>query len=251
MIRTVIIEEDKDRRERMAEIIHEKCPDVFLLSLCVNTMAAMPLINEYDPDLVISNTRFNKSTIFELVNSETLTKFNFRLILLSETEEFAYQAIKVHSADYLMLPLDEGKLIKSINKVKGEIQKEIILQSYLLSDNLFRKQATNGKIVLKSPNKIVLIPIKDIIYCNKFEGNSNFYLSGGKCYDTSEPFEHFSELLSGHGFIKINKSFMVNGNYLEQFEKADGGYVVLREAGRIPVNDRAREQFNRMFMTVA
>jgi len=62
---------------------------------------------------------------------------------------------------------------------------------------------------------------------------------------------NFSRQLKDQGFIKINKSFLINGSYMERYDKTDGGYIVMKEVGKIPLSERAREQFNRVFRSIA
>jgi hypothetical protein len=44
---------------------------------------------------------------------------------------------------------------------------------------------------------------------------------------------------------------VVNCGFIERIEKTDVGYVVLKEAGRLPINNRAKEQLNYVFRTIA
>jgi len=250
MIRTILIEEDKDRRNGMTELIRENCPDVFILSICEKPECVFQVLEDQEPELVIANVSYSHGDIFNLLINK-LNEITFRIIFTADTSSFAVEAIKIDAVDYLLFPLNIKNVVNSIEQAKDKIEEDMILQSYLISKSLFNQDKALRKLFIKTPTGIILIPVGDIIYCEGMEGRCLFYVKGGVKYATTDPLMNFSRQLKDQGFIKINKSFLINGSYMERYDKTDGGYIVMKEVGKIPLSERAREQFNRVFRSIA
>ena len=82
------------------------------------------------------------------------------------------------------------------------------------------------------------------------------YCDGYDCVDgrkivVSRAVKEFEDLLMDKGFYRIHKSYIINIDLVEYFDKAEGGYVVMIDGASIPVASRKRELLFNLFNTLA
>jgi len=92
---------------------------------------------------------------------------------------------------------------------------------------------------LKTQNKISLVEISKIVSCQSDINNTKIYLLDEDYYVT-KPLKHFASLLESHSFIRTHQSHLVNKNFISEYIRKDGGYLVLRNGYNIPVAQRRR-----------
>jgi two-component system, LytTR family, response regulator len=49
-------------------------------------------------------------------------------------------------------------------------------------------------------------------------------------------------MLTGCGFYRVHKSFLINLAHIHRFEKQDGGFIILTNDLKIPVASRKRDE---------
>ena len=52
----------------------------------------------------------------------------------------------------------------------------------------------------------------------------------------SKTIKTYEEMLSGKDFMRVHQSHLVNLNYIEHFDKPEGGILVLSDNSTIPVS---------------
>ena len=50
-------------------------------------------------------------------------------------------------------------------------------------------------------------------------------------------------MLSGGHFFRPHQSYLINLDYIECYNKNDGGYISMKTGKKIPVSQRKKEQF--------
>ena len=249
MIRTVLIDEDKDARETCQEMIARACPEIFILSSLGNPEIAIEIIHEQDPELVISEAAFSTGTVYDLFSE--IKNEHFRLLIISVSENNAIDAVKLNAIDYLLKPLEEERLKKALDKAKRLLEQDRVLESWLMSKSFFREEQTGKKLALKTDENIFVIRISQIVYLKATKKAVEFVLEDREKVIVPEVFQKYQQLLIDSGFMKIGMDYLVNCNKVERFDKSDGGYLVLKGPYRIPVNTRIKNQLLATFRRIS
>ncbi|MDX9697286.1 MAG: LytTR family DNA-binding domain-containing protein [Bacteroidales bacterium] len=246
MIRTLIVEDEHLIQETIAEIIQNHCEDIELIGLCGDVASATIMIKKTKPDLVLFDVDLPDGTSFDIL--EQLDLVDFKIIFITAFEEYALKAIKLSALDYLVKPIDPKELIEAINKAKDTIQKSNNdLKLNALLANIKSISEKSKKIVLKTAESIYLIDIQDIVRCESDGAYTLFYLGDGKKIMISKGLKDYEDLLCEYSFMRVHKSHIVNLNYIDHFEKQDGGSLLLKDQSSIPVSFRKKEQLIKLF----
>lgn len=80
----------------------------------------------------------------------------------------------------------------------------------------------------------------DNIICGFFY--TNIYLNGGK-KTVSKLMGDFELQLSPHRFFRIHHCTLINLNHIEEFQRFNGGYVVMQNDAKLEESHRKRKDF--------
>ena len=65
-------------------------------------------------------------------------------------------------------------------------------------------------------------------------------MSDGKKIFVTKTLKYFADMLKDCGFMRTHQSHLVNLNYVKEFIKSDGGYLILTDGSNVPVSVRKR-----------
>ncbi|MFM8963208.1 MAG: LytR/AlgR family response regulator transcription factor, partial [Sphingomonadales bacterium] len=99
------------------------------------------------------------------------------------------------------------------------------------------------KVVLKTQESIFVIEIDDIVHCEADKNYTFFYLNDGKKILVSKTLKDYDTMLAGFSFFRVHQSHLINLNYVERYDKHDGGSVILKDGSSIPLSPAKKDQF--------
>jgi len=160
---------------------------------------ALNAILKLKPDVVFYNLDIERATPFKIVNelnNYVSTPPNF--VGISHSQKLAYEALKNNFLDYLLTPLTELEVRKSILKFK---KKDAI--------------KSTRTICLKSYKDYKYINIDEILYLKADNNSTDFYLSCGKVISAFKTLKTFEDRLPNN-FLRIHKSYIINKDYISR-----------------------------------
>lgn len=156
MIRAIIVDDEELIRKGLKYTIDWHSLEIEIVGLADNGQSGLALIKQLKPDLVLTDIRMpflNGLEMVELAQQE----YDFKAIFLTSYQDFTYakKAISLQAFEYLLKPIAEEELFKTLTEVKNSInsqQKELYFDKVQLSnqqknqwiddvsDNLYVKQ---------------------------------------------------------------------------------------------------------------
>jgi len=245
MLRTIIIDDEVHILQVLEKLVTQYCPNVKIVAKADGVQSGIETINKYQPDLVLLDIKMEDGTGFDLLKK--LEPVDFKVIFITAYDQYAIKAFKFSALDYLLKPVDPTYLVDAVNKAEKLVITEMNTQLDTLSDNIQSEEKSKHKIILKTFDKVHLVKINDIIYCESDANYTSFYLLNGSKVIVSITLKEYDEMLSEYGFFRAHKSFLINLAHIDWFDKTEGGYVVLANDSRVPVASRKREQLLELF----
>ena len=173
-----------------------------------NKSEAIAKVVELKPDVVFQDIQMHGVNGLELVDEYRKYHFNGKIVFVTAHAEYAIDAIKKTAYDYLLKPVDLDELNSLVIR--------------LLSDqNGLDEQISKHIKRLKIPTRqgYSLVPLNDIMYCEA-DGNYTCIASGiEEKVTTSINLGKVEEELSDNKFFRINRSVIINTDYLTSLDK--------------------------------
>ncbi len=211
--------------------------EIEVIGTANSVVAAAKLLRTKSPDILFLDVMLGDGTGFDLL--EIIPDLKSKVIFVTASDEFAIRAFKFAAIDYLLKPYGDDELAISIDKAKLQIapDKE---QISILKETLSTPTAIPTKISLHSLEKITVVVINDIIRCVSDNNNTQFYLKDGNKIFVTKTLKYFADMLKDCSFMRTHQSHLVNLNYVKEFIKSDGGYLMLTDGASVPVSVRKK-----------
>jgi two-component system LytT family response regulator len=240
MTKVLIIDDENRTRDLISKMIQSFNLNLRVFSLGENVQTAIQAIEKVQPDIVFLDIQMPDGTGFDVLKS--LKDKKFEVIFITAHEEYAITAIKFSALDYLLKPVDPEELRNATEKALKTIEiKEQESQFEALQNNILPN--SKKRLVLKTHESVFVVELEQIIRCEADKNYTTFFLTGGKKIVVSKTLKEYEILLSAYNFLRVQQSHLINLDFIERYDKANGGIVVMKDGAEVPLSHAKREQF--------
>ncbi|MFY7943395.1 MAG: LytR/AlgR family response regulator transcription factor [Crocinitomicaceae bacterium] len=243
MRKVLIIDDEKPTRELIKRMLESFNLNISIYTDGENVATGVKAIEQIEPDLVLLDIQMPDGNGFDVLKQTSYK--NFQVIFITAFQEFAIQAIKFSALDYILKPIDMEELQSSITRALESITEKIDESQYSALQNNIQPQQKK-KLVLKTLESIHIVDIENIIRCEADKNYTSFYLADGKRIIVSKTLKDYDILLSGHNFFRAQQSHLINVNFIDRYDKHDGGSVIMKDGAEVPLSPAKKDQFFRL-----
>ena len=217
-IRSILVDDEVSNRLVLKSMLSRYCPSVEVVGEADSALSGYKLINELQPDLVFLDVKMPVNTGFDMLRMfETI---NFRIVFITAHDEFAVRAFEFSAMDYLLKPIDYTKLIKAVDKVQTNILQNRLIDSLQFVDSYDEKTHKMKSISLHNKDKVVLVNIDRISYIEADRNYCEVVTDTNERFTSSKTLSEYELMLMPcANFLRINKSVIINVNYLQDYSK--------------------------------
>lgn len=240
MKKVLIVDDENRTRELIAKMIDSFGYDVETIPEGENVQSAIAAIQKYQPDIVFIDIQMPDGTGFDVIRS--IEDKNFEVIFITAHEEFAIKAIKFSALDYLLKPVDTSELRSALEKALSTIdQRKENTQFEALHTNMQPNE--KRRLVLKTQESVHVVELDQIIRCEADRNYTSFFLKDDRKILVSKTLKEYETLLSAHNFLRVQQSHLININYVDRYDKKNGGAVVMKDGSEVPLSPAKRDVF--------
>ncbi len=246
MIRSILIDDEKNSLEMMEWLLRTYCPQVEIMALCHSAEQGIEAINQFKPDVVFLDIEMPKMNGFDMLEQfETLF---FDVVFCTAYDQFAIKAFKYSALNYLLKPVDPEDLMATVERIEKRKALPTKEQFDLLLQTMHQpSKTTPQRIALTTNDGMIFVPTLDIIYCEAESNYTKVVLSGGKKIMVSKVLKDIDEALSGPDFCRVHSSFLINVNRIKKYVRGEGGYLIMDDDANVSISRSRRQEFMDLF----
>ena len=239
MIRAIIIDDEPHCIRALLRDLQLNCPIVEVADTCNSAKDGLQAIKLHQPDLVFLDVEMPWMNGFEML--DLLGEINFSIIFTTAHDEFAAKAFRISAVDYLLKPIDANDLKAAVKKVEKKMEEGSGVRhiTNLLAN--IKQPSGSQKIALPQREGYEFVDVSSIVYCSAEGAYTKVLILDKKPMLISRTLGDVEELLPPEMFQRIHHSSLVNVDYISQFLRTDGGYVVLKTGEKLSVSKAKRE----------
>jgi two-component system, LytTR family, response regulator len=240
MMHAVIIDDEAHIRDTLVNMLEMNCPEVRVVGQASGVVSGIAAIKEYQPELVFLDIQMKDGTGFDLL--QALPAIDFKVIFVTAYDQFALQAFRFSTVDYLLKPVNPEQLKEAVARAGKLIHEDFNKQMKVLEENLKSVSTKNKKIILRTSESIHLLEVGNIICCDSDSSYTTVHTVEGEKIIVSKTLKDYEEMLTDCGFYRVHKSYLINLVHIKRFDRQEGGYIVLTNGLKIPVASRKRDE---------
>lgn len=250
-MKIAIIDDELHCIEILEIHLQRNFPDATIVYKTNKVEDALEKLPELDIDVLFLDIEMPGMSGFHLL--EQLPEHQFDVIFTTAHSQYAVQAFKVRAINYLMKPIDETELRDAIstyrdNKLDHQYPPSDKIEALL--NQLKKDGFIKSKISVPVSDGYEFIEVNDIMYCKSSSNYTTLYLVDNSEILVCKTLKEVSITLSQYFFIRVHHSYLINPNYMTNFSRNDGGYIVMKDHKQIPVSKTNKGLVTSIFETV-
>jgi two-component system LytT family response regulator len=166
---------------------------------------------------------------------ERLGTFNFEVIFTTAYDSYTLEALRLSAVDYLLKPVDEEDLQTAITRLRKRVTEKSMYKAVKLE----KKQ--NNRLALPTAEGVYIVDKAQIIRVEAMSNYSVFLLSDAKKIVVSKTLKEYETVLDDAHFMRINRSVIINLDYVVKYRKGDGGTLELSDGAEVEVSPQKKE----------
>lgn len=210
MINILIIEDEEPAANRLKKMVMEIEPEANVLENIVSVSSSIAWLEKNPaPDLIFSDIQLSDGLSFEIFKN---VEVQCPVIFITAYDQYAIDAFKVNSIDYLLKPIKKDDLVTALNKFKkltpsatAPLDISKVLEAFTPAKTEYKT-----RFIVRYGEHIKTIKIEEVAYFYT-EDKINFLTTNeGRRYAIDYNLDSLESVLDPKVFFRINRQFIIS-----------------------------------------
>jgi two-component system, LytTR family, response regulator len=208
-MRVLIVEDETAAYENLIDILVLLDPSIVIagntesVKQTIRWLRTNPL-----PDLILMDIHLSDGSAFSIFDSLLV---EIPVIFITAYDEYAIEAFKVNSIDYLLKPIKMLDLKRALDKFRKWNRQD--LSKYLSSlTNLIHAPKYKDKLLIPVRDRLQPVSMNEISFFYTNEKNTRLFLKNRTAFNYSKSLEQIEASLNPDEFFRANKQFIIARN---------------------------------------
>lgn len=208
-MKAIIIEDEQRTALRLQKLISELEPDMEVVAILDSIESSINwLTSNPQPDLIFQDIHLADGSGFEIYRT---IKTDAPVIFTTAYDQYAIEAFRLNSIDYLLKPINKEQLKSSLEKLKRIAGSRNKTDLEALAGMLLPKTYQN-RFMVRYGQKIKVINTDDIAYFYTLQGNNFFKTFDGMEYPSDYSLDKLEGMLDPEKYYRINRQIIIHIN---------------------------------------
>jgi two-component system, LytTR family, response regulator len=209
-MKVLIIEDEKHAADHIAKLIGDCDSSFEVIQVLGSVKKSVEWFNQNpQPDLLFMDIQLSDGLSFDIFKQCAITT---PVIFTTAYDEYAIQAFKLNSIDYLLKPISPEELGTAIEKFKNtrlNLPAGFDLKSVDKVVKLLTREFKN-RFLIKVGEHIRFIQVEDILYFNSLEKATFLQTTANKSYPIDYSLDEIESLVDTSKFFRISRKYIVS-----------------------------------------
>jgi two-component system LytT family response regulator len=215
-ISTIIIDDDI-KALNLLEAFLRTFDEISLVGKESDPNAGLELINSNPPDLIFLDIDMPDLDGLTLAEKVQAINFHSEIVFTTGHQHYAYEALGIEPLDFLTKPFSSDEIQTVISKFKAKVEKREYDKKL---ESIINTQ--NSPVIIKLPSikGILFVDIKDIVCLKARIRYTDIILADGSKETIIRTINKVFSLINSPSLFQINRSVVINLNYLHRIERS-------------------------------
>jgi two-component system LytT family response regulator len=238
-IRTLIVDDEPLARRRLRRLLRAE-RDVDILGECADGATAVDTIRAMAPDLVLLDVQMPERDGFHVLQALGQARLP-DIIFVTAHDRYAVRAFEVHALDYLLKPVDAGRLGTALERARtrlterqrGPVDPRLLA---LLKDlSVERRYLT--RIPVKSEGRVLVVDLEDVDWIGAADNYVTLH-AGSREHLLRDTMGRLERELDPERFVRIHRSAIVQLDRIRELVSDFHGdfEIILRDGTRLTLS---------------
>lgn len=215
-MKVLIVEDEHRAAKRMEQLLLDAKPNAQIIRVIDSVEDTVHFFEQNEaPDLVFMDIQLADGLSFDIF---TKVQIESPIIFTTAYDEYAIQAFKVNSVDYLLKPIDEEELAAALQKFEQLHYKKPVYNKSFFTDLLksISQENYTQRFLIKTGQSFNYVGVEEIAYFFSDQSLSFIQTKLNKKYALDYTMDQLEDLINPEQFFRINRKLIV---HIESIEK--------------------------------
>ncbi len=232
----LIIDDEPKAIELLKDSITELYENIEVVATFNDWKPALQALKSNTADMVFLDISMPQKNGMDLL--ALVPDLKSEVIFVTAHSEHAIDAFGFGATGYVLKPINDTLLYKTINKAIERINHKIAAAA-----GASVQSQNNNKIGIPSQKGIDYIDVNDILYLESINRYTSVVLANDKLL-SSYSIGKYRPMLDGFSFCQVHRSFIVNLKHVKRYEHP--GTLHMSNGVAIPVSRQNKDELNKM-----
>ncbi len=218
---TIVVDDEQLARDELAYQLKD-FPEVELIATADNGLEAEELIQKLEPELVFLDIHMPGIDGVGLVQRLRARDVDLpQFVFVTAYEQHAIEAFRLEALDYLLKPVERGRLAESIERARRVVQekkKTLVSSGATAGAGAAPKlsPAPRSKLLVKANNRNFIVDASEVIYATIDDGLITLVTTNMEGHSNYRTIEDLQANLDREMFWRVHRSYLVNINRIKE-----------------------------------
>ena len=211
----LIVEDERPNADRLKRLLLKLRPHIEILSVEDSITSTVNwLENNVVPDVIMMDVRLADGLSFEIFNKHEVKS---AVIFTTAYDEYAVQAFKYNSVDYLLKPIEEEELDAALKRYETFMEAVPVVGSAIEGLlNYIQPKDYRKRFLIAHRDGYKTVLAEDILYFYTELGISKAMLNTGVVENIPQTLEELEKQLDPKFFFRANRQFIIHIDSVKQ-----------------------------------
>ncbi len=211
---TIVVDDEQLACDELSYLLND-FPEVDVVATGSNGLQAVEMIQQMEPDLVFLDVHMPGLDGMGVVRR--LREKDIELpyfVFVTAYDQYAVEAFRLKAMDYLLKPVDKGRLAETIEHVRRNVHEKKAPDSAAASKT--PPAAPKTKLLVRANNRNFIVDANDVIYATIDNGLITLVTTNIEGHSNYRTIEDLQANLDRELFWRVHRSFLVNINRIKE-----------------------------------
>ena len=206
-MKIAIIEDETAAAQNLSAILRKVCPDIEVVATIDTVVDSIDFFREKPTlDLVFMDIHLADGSSFRIFDKVEIT---IPIIFTTAYDQYAIEAFKVNSIDYLLKPINEESIRRAIEKWQRLTSAERTNYTSRTAQVAQAQKVEQQTFLVHYRDKIIPLQSKDVAFFHTAEERVSAYCYNGNKYQLDMTLEAVQSKISSEEFFRANRQFII------------------------------------------
>lgn len=217
-LHSLIVEDEPLAARRLADLLARQPEPVQVLGTAESVAQAVQLLATTQPDVLFLDIHLADGLSFELFEQ---AEVRCPVIFTTAYDQYALQAFKVNSVDYLLKPIDEEELTAALAKLRARLPATLAPAAPTFDPTLLAQLAQQlqqaappassykTQFVVRVGEHLKVVPVDQIAYFFSLEKATFLQTKESRKFVVDYTMDQLEGLLDPRQFFRLNRAYLI------------------------------------------
>jgi two-component system, LytTR family, response regulator len=216
-LRAVLVDDEQLARDELGYLLGQ-IGGIDVIGQAGNGVEALTAIDRLQPDLVFLDVQMPGLTGFEVARRMLDKNTSSHIIFVTAYDQYAIEAFEVNAVDYLLKPVDPGRLETAIDRARRRIATDVPLNDQLekIVQLVAERQSRRERLAIKVGERFLLVHSEEIIYASLADDGITVVTNQQAGTSNYRTLDELQTRLDPSVFWRVHRSHLVNINKIKE-----------------------------------